>query len=80
MYLLEYKFIQETSRAREREETYEFLLVTECDFCGQDETEVILWRNHYEEHLPIPREVNICNKCHASIHKELRYKRRFGKL
>lgn len=70
--------IQRLEREKQLQEN--FLLVTECDFCGMREgekyystpsikvTKVFIYRNHYEEHLANPRKVNICVGCHAILH------------
>jgi hypothetical protein len=39
------------------------LAVPKCDLCGSDENVLV---DHYEDH--IKRRLNICMKCHASLH------------
>ena len=50
-----------------------------CDFCGVTNRDLVkpdsqvsdlpLWPNHFEQHLNPPRTVNICARCHVSLHR-----------
>lgn len=41
-----------------------------CEVCNENEAE---YEGHYEEHIPNPREIDVCKGCHGKIHSSWKW-------
>lgn len=44
--------------------------MTICEICNENEAD---FEDHYEEHIPNPKEIDVCKSCHSKIHSSWKW-------